>query len=121
MEKVYDDTKRMLEREMQEIANKSAISMEDLKALGQITDNLKDISIICAMEEESGYSERMMYDSDASYARGRGSQANRDSMGRYSSRGYNYGGAYDGSSYRGSYDNGYDMRQGEMREGNRRY
>lgn len=42
-------------------------------------------------------------------------------MGRYSSRGYNYG-SYDGggsyrdggSSYRGSYD-GYDMRQSERR------
>lgn len=111
MEKVYDDTKRMLEREMQEIANKGAISMEDLKALGQIADNLKDISIICAMEEESGYSERMMYDSDASYARGRGSQANRDSMGRYSSRSYesrpyNYdNGSY--NSYRGNYNTEY--------------
>lgn len=120
MEKVYDDSKRMLQREMQEIANKGTMSREDLTNLKDILDNLKDISIICAMEEESGYSERNMYDSDASYARGRGSQANRDSMGRYSSRGYNYG-AYDGSSYRGSYDNGYDMRQSEMREGNRRY
>lgn len=118
MEKVYEDSKRMLQREMQEIANKGAISKEDLTNLGEILDNLKDISIICAMDEESGYSERNMYDSDASYARGRGSQANRDSMGRYSSRGYNYGGAYDGGSY------GYDMRQGEMREmreNNRRY
>ena len=98
MERVYEDTKEMLKREMQGIANKGAITMEDLKALGEITDNLKDISIICAMEEEGGYSERMMYDSDGSYARGRGSQANRDSRGRYSSRGYGYG----------SYDNSYD-------------
>jgi len=110
MERVYEDSKRVLEREMQEIANKGTMSKDDLMNLGEILDNLKDISIICAMEEESGYSERMMYDSDASYARGRGSQANRDSMGRYSSRGYNYG----------SYD-GYDMRQGEMRDNNRRY
>lgn len=120
MEKVYDDAKRMLERELQEISNKGGVTQDDIMTMGKIVDNLKDISIICAMEEESGYSERNMYDSDASYARGRGSQANRDSMGRYSSRGYNYG-AYDGGSYRGSYDNGYDMRQGEMREGNRRY
>ena len=120
MEKVYDDAKRMLERELQEISTKGGVTQDDIMTMGKIVDNLKDISIICAMEEESGYSERNMYDSDASYARGRGSQANRDSMGRYSSRGYNYG-AYDGGSYRGSYDNGYDMRQSEMREGNRRY
>ena len=124
MERVYEDSKRMLEREMQEIANKGTMSKDDLMNLGEILDNLKDISIICAMGEESGYSERMMYDSDASYAsyaRGRGSQANRDAMGRDSSRGYNYG-SYDGggsyrdggSSYRGSYD-GYDMRQSERR------
>ena len=117
MEKVYDDAKRMLERELQEISTKGGVTQDDIMTMGKIVDNLKDISIICAMEEE-GYSERNMYDSDASYARGRGSQANRDSMGRYSSRGSNYGGAYDGGSY------GYDMRQGEMREmreNNRRY
>ena len=123
MDRVYEDSKRMLEREVQEITQKGAVSVEDIAMMSKLLDNLKDISIICAMEEE-GYSERMMYDSDASYAsyaRGRGSQANRDSMGRYSSRGYNYG-SYDGggsyrdggSSYRGSYA-GYDMRQSERR------
>ena len=61
MERVYDDSKRVLEREMQEIANKGTMSKDDLMNLGEILDNLKDISIICAMEEESGYSERMMY------------------------------------------------------------
>ena len=109
MEKVYEDAKQMLEREVQDIAIRGAVSVEDIALMSKLLDNLKDISIIVAMEEE-GYSGRMMYDSDASYARGRGSQANRDSMGRYSSRGY-----YDGgNSYRGSYD-GYDMRPGEMR------
>lgn len=108
MNKVYEDSKKMLEHEVQEIANRGVASVEDITIMSQLLDNLKDISIICAMEEE-GYSGRMMYDSDASYARGRGSQANRDSMGRYSSRGYNYG-SYDGGSYRGSYD-GYDMRR----------
>ena len=115
MEKVYDDAKRMLERELQEISNKGAVTQDDIMTMGKIVDNLKDISIICAMEE-GGYSERMMYDSDASYARGRGSQANRDSMGRYSSRSYDtrpYG--YDNVSYRGSYDSNYGIRQGEMR------
>ena len=116
MEKVYDDAKRMLERELQEISNKGAVTQDDIMTMGKIVDNLKDISIICAMEEEGGYSERMMYDSDASYARGRGSQANRDSMGRYSSRSYDtrpYG--YENVSYRGNYDSNYGMRQNEMR------
>ena len=111
MEKVYEDAKQMLEREVQDIALRGAVSVEDIAMMSKLLDNLKDISIIGAMEEEEeGYSGRMMYDSDASYARGRGSQANRDSMGRYSSRGYNYG--YDGVSYRNPYDdNRYEMRR----------
>ena len=111
MDKVYEDAKRMLEHEVQEISHKGAVTVEDISLMGKLIDNLKDISIICAMEEE-GYSERMMYDSDASYARGRGANANRDSMGRYSSRGRNYG-PY--NSYRSSYDSDYMDRQNELR------
>ena len=59
----------------------------------------------------SAYSERMMYDADASYARGRGTYARRDSMGRYASRGsYDDGYGYENNgsyNYRGSYENGY--------------
>lgn len=104
MGKVYEDAKKMLEREVQDISQKGSVTQDDIMLMSKLLDNLKDISIICAMEEE-GYSERMVYDSDASYARGRGSNANRDSMGRYSSRGF-YG-PYDNGSYRNSYDNGY--------------
>lgn len=107
MDKVYEESKRWLEHEIQEIVQKgNAATHEDVKVMAILLDNLKDISIICAMEEE-GYSERMMYDSDASYARGRGSNANRDSRGRYASRGYGYG-SYDNVPYdniRNSYDN----------------
>lgn len=106
MNKVYEESKRWNEHEMQEIVNKgSTATLEDVKIMAMLLDNLKDISIICAMDEE-GYSERMMYDADASYARGRGSNANRDSRGRYSGRGYGYG-SYDNMSYdnmRASYD-----------------
>lgn len=107
MNKVYEESKRWNEHEVQEIVNKgSAATAEDVKIMAMLLDNLKDISIICAMEEESGYSERMMYDSDASYARGRGSNANRDSRGRYSSRNYGYG-SYENIPYdnvRNSYE-----------------
>ena len=47
------------------------------------------------------------YDDD-SYARGRGRYAQRDSMGRYSSRGSYEGDSYDGMSNRGSYDDSYE-------------
>lgn len=109
MSKVYDEAKKMLEREIEDITRKGSITMDDVVLMEKLLDNLKDISIICAMEEES-YSERMMYDADASYARGRGTYARRDSMGRYASRGsydgygYENNGSYD---YRGSYENGY--------------
>lgn len=48
-------------------------------------------------------------DDGGSYARGRGRNAKRDSMGRYSSRGYSYDGSYDNMNRyenmsRGSYD-----------------
>ena len=45
-------------------------------------------------------------DDGGSYARGRGGNAKRDSMGRYSSRGYSYDGSYDNMNRydRGSYD-----------------
>lgn len=109
MSKVYDEAKKMLEREIEDITRKGSITMDDVVLMEKLLDNLKDISIICAMEEE-GYSERMMYDADASYARGRGTYARRDSMGRYASRGsydgygYENNGSYD---YRSSYENGY--------------
>lgn len=104
MDKVYEESKKWLEHEIHEIVQKgNAATTEDVKVMSMLVDNLKDISIIEAMEEE-GYSER--YDSDMSYARGRGSNANRDARGRYSSRGYGYG-SYDNIPYdniRNSYE-----------------
>lgn len=99
MKRVYEDAKKMLEREIEEITRKGNIGMDDISLLDKLLDNLKDISIICSMEDE-GYSE------GESYAR------RRDSMGRYASRSYDsYGnGSYRGSygdSYRGSYEDGY--------------
>ena len=59
-----------------------------------VLDEIKDIEIICAMKrEEEEYSEGMMYDNDASYARGR-------NRGRYMGQSYNH---YD----RYGYGNGY--------------
>ena len=74
--------------------NRPSQSLGDV--MYKVLDNIKDISIICAMKkEEDDYSERYMYDDD-SYARG-----------RYSRRGYAHRGSYEGSyddSYgRGSY------------------
>ena len=112
--KVYDQIKEMLCDELEEIAKKKELTTNSLDVLYKGVDILKDISTIKAMEQEypeegysrdSGYSQgyygRMpyyMYDDGSSYARGRGSNARRDSMGRYSSEGRSYDYSRDGYS-----------------------
>lgn len=90
----------------------SSINSDTLTYIDKLTHALKSVKTTIAMEE-AGHSERgysrdaynrggMSYDGssynsydgsyDSSYARGRGSNAKRDSMGRYSSeRGYSRG------------------------------
>jgi hypothetical protein len=91
---LYKSAEMKLEREIREIVDKPGFTTQDLDIMYKVLDNIKDITIICAMKEESerGYSEkRYMYDDDASYAR------RRDSMGRYASD----------SDNRSSYERGY--------------
>ncbi len=125
--KVYDQIKDMLCDELEEIAKKKELTSNSLEVLYKGVDILKDISTIKAMEQEypdegysgengysrdgysRGYFGRMpyyMYDDapmgmsqeGGSYARGRGSNARRDSMGRYSSDGRSYDYSRDGYS-----------------------
>lgn len=89
------------------------LSAGDLEALHKLTDTVKNIDKIEMLETDDGYSEtsdwmdegRMYgtsyrgenYRNGSSYARlgrGRGANARRDSMGRYSSRGYSRTGNY---------------------------
>ena len=96
--------KKMLCKELDEYAMKGKLTMADLEAVHKLTDTVKNLDKIAMFEEESGYSEArggmrgrsymhgssyddMMY----SERRGRGRNARRDSMGRYSSE--------DGMSY----------------------
>lgn len=113
--KVYDRIKDMLCDELEEIAKKNELTTNSLEVIYKSVDVLKDITTIHAMEQEygssdedgysreggysQGYYGRMpyyMYDDgmphDNSYARGRGTYAKRDSMGRYSSDGRSYDG-----------------------------
>ncbi len=117
--KVYDRIKDMLCDELEEIAKKGELTSNNLEVIDKSIDIIKDIATIHAMEEEyptegystdggysQGYYGRMpyyMYDDgmphdDHSYARGRGSDARRDSMGRYSSDGRSYDYSRDGYS-----------------------
>ena len=79
----------MLCDELDEITKKGELSAGSLDTVDKLTHSIKSIDTIIAMDERysrDGY--RMdSYDGDMSYARGR--NARRDSMGRYSSDGYN--------------------------------
>jgi hypothetical protein len=92
--------KKMLCKELDEYAMKGKISGSDLDMIWKLTDTVKNLDKIEMLEEESGgYSEARggmrgrsymggsSYDDDMMYSerRGRGRNARRDSMGRYSS------------------------------------
>lgn len=103
--------KKMLCRELEEYGDKNRVSGSDLEMIWKLTDTVKNLNKIEMLEggmdgsySERGYSRRMSYDDDMSYARGRGSNARRDSMGRYASDGSSYD--YSENSYargRGGY------------------
>lgn len=125
--------KEMLMAELYEYEEKAKkmsggkISMQELEKIHKLTDTVKNIDKIEALEE-GGYSEDgyymgegriygTSYDGSTSYRRGRGRNAKRDSMGRYSREGEGY-------SEEGYSEEGYmyarDGRggQGGMRGGN---
>lgn len=91
--------KKMLCKELDEYAMKGKLTMADLEAVHKLTGTVKNLDKIAMFEEEDGYSEAMggmrgrsymhgsSYDDDMMYSerRGRGRNARRDSMGRYSS------------------------------------
>jgi hypothetical protein len=92
--------KKMLCKELDEYAMKSKLTGGDLDMIWKLTDTVKNLDKISMLEEgEDGYSEARggmrgrsymhgsSYDDDMMYSerRGRGRNARRDSMGRYSS------------------------------------
>lgn len=98
--------KEMLMAELYEYEEKAKkmsggkISMQELEKIHKLTDTVKNIDKIEALEE-GGYSEDgyymgegriygTSYDGGSSYRRGRGRNAKRDSMGRYSREGEGY-------------------------------
>lgn len=102
--------KKMLCKELDEYAMKQKLTGGDLDMIWKLTDTVKNLDKIEMLEDDGGYSEARggmrgrsymhgsSYDDDMMYSerRGRGRNAKRDSMGRYSSEGGSYD---DGSSY----------------------
>ena len=94
MHKIYEylcDELKTLEKKAE---SGQGLSMAELEYLDKLTETKKNLLKIEMLEENSEYSSAMHGGSyrgsygDSSYARGRGRNARRDSMGRYSRRGY---------------------------------
>ena len=91
--------KKMLCKELDEYAMKQKLTGGDLDMIWKLTDTVKNLDKISMLEESEDYSEARggmrgrtymhgsSYDDDMMYSerRGRGRNAKRDSMGRYSS------------------------------------
>ena len=100
--KHLEKLKEALCEELDKFGKSGDITVNSLEKIHKLTDTIKNIDKIMALEEEDGYSEtrgRMggymrgsSYDDDMMYSerRGRGRNARRDSMGRYSSDGGSY-------------------------------
>lgn len=104
MDELYK-LKDMLCKELKEYGKKDKLDAPSLEVVDKLSHALKNLcKVIEAYETENGdygnsyammpqmQMPRMSYDNGMSYARGRGRNARRDSMGRYSSR--------DGSDFR---------------------
>ena len=86
--------KKMLCKELEEYGDKKSLSSADVEMIHKLTDTVKNLDKIEMLEQsDEGYSETYpYYMGGSSYARGRGRNARRDSMGRYSS---DMGSSYD--------------------------
>lgn len=94
--KALYDLKNKLQDELDEIARKPEMSSGDLETVHKLTDTIKNIDKICALEEDGGYSEAGDWEGRGSYNRG-SSYANRGKhyvRGHYSRDGYNNRGDY---------------------------
>lgn len=84
--KALYDLKDKLQDELDEIARKPDMSAGDLETVHKLTDTIKNIDKICALEE-GGYSQAGDWDVQG-YGRGSSYARRRDSRGRYSRDGY---------------------------------
>ena len=128
--KHLEELKETIKRELEKFAKQGDVSVNTLEKIHKLTDTYKNLCKIEMLEEEGGegYSEARggrgrgrsygmggsSYDDDMMYSerRGRGRNAKRDSMGRYSSEGGSYedgGSSYERGGNRGgsSYERGY--------------
>lgn len=122
MIKHLEELKKMLEKEIDKLAQGGDISVSSLEKMHKLTDTYKNLCKIYMLDEEGGMDED--YEGGSSYRRGRGRNARRDSMGRYAYEGGGYserrGGMmpYEGGS---SYRRGGSSYEGYSRDGAKDY
>ena len=96
MHAIYD-LKELLCKELEEYGKKGDLSAGTLDIVDKLAHTIKNLDKIIEAYEEDEYSNygggsynngAMRYDNGISHARGRGRNARRDSMGRYSNEGY---------------------------------
>jgi hypothetical protein len=107
-----EELREMLCEELDKITKKGELSAGSLDVVDKLTHSIKSIDTIIAMEE-AGYSSDDYSMRGNSYARGRGSNAKRDSMGRYSSDNYSMRGGRSGERGR---NYSYDDEMADLRE-----
>ena len=90
MHGIYE-LKEMLTKELEEYGSKGELTAGSLDIVDKLAHSIKNLNKVLDHEEDGGMS----------YARGRGSRAKRDDMGRYSSR------------MRYTYDDGYSRDDGK--------
>ena len=79
------ELKEKLCEELEEIARKPEMGSGDLEIIHKLTDTIKNICKIDALEEDGGYSRDGDWEARGSYNRGNSYRGRkRDSMGRYS-------------------------------------
>lgn len=112
--KHIEELREMLCEELDKLAEKGELTAGSLETVDKLAHAIKSIDTIMAMEDysEDGMYYDGSYNNGTSYARGRGRNAKRDSMGRYSSRssyarGGNQGGNRGGGNRGGSSRDGY--------------
>ena len=119
MDKLYE-LKEMLCKELEEYGSKGKMDVGSLEVVDKLAHAIKNIDKIIEAKDGEGYSCEYYGDDGMSnrayrrsYARGRGSNAKRDSMGRYASRGGSYA---DGGSYARGYSRAEDDFRMELQE-----
>ena len=99
--KALYELKEKFEMELEELARKGELGAGDLELAHKLTDTIKNIDKICALEEDGGYSEAGDWEGRGAYNRG-SSYANRGKhyvRGHYSRDGYSNRGCSRESGY----------------------